>query len=192
MRKLVYLIAMTIDGYISSAPTDNPDFYFVEGPQASDLLEEFPDMIPTHVRPLIGMAPETPNRRFDTVLMGRNTYEIAARSGITSPYSHLRQIVISGTFDDEDHPEVEVWNKNVRERVQQLKREDGADIWLCGGSSLATALVEDIDEMILKISPVVLGSGVPLFDDRVGPRHLTLTDHRVYDNGFALVRYQQS
>lgn len=192
MRKLVYLIATTIDGYISSAPTDNPDFYFTKGPQASDLLDEFPDMIPTHVRPLIGLATEAPNKRFDTVLMGRNTYEVGTRSGVTSPYSHLRQIVISSSLDDLDHPDVEVWRENASARVRQLKRERGADIWLCGGGSLAAALVDEIDELILKVSPIVLGGGVPLFEEQVGPRHLTLSDHRIYDNGFALLRYQQS
>lgn len=117
MRNLVYLIATTIDGYISSAPAENPDFYFTEGPQATDLLEEFPDMIPTHVRPMIGLATKTPNKRFDTVLMGRSTYDVGAKSGVASPYSHLRQIVISNSLDDGDYPDVEVWNDNVRARV---------------------------------------------------------------------------
>src|SRR5699024_673840 len=51
MKKLVYLVATTIDGYIASESSDNPDFFFTEGPQASDLLVEFPEMIPTHIRP---------------------------------------------------------------------------------------------------------------------------------------------
>lgn len=192
MKKLVYLVATTIDGYIASAPSDNLDFFISDGPQAPDLLAEFPDMIPAHARPQVGMAVDTPNKRFDTVLMGRRTYEIGLAVGVASPYPHLKQIVVSDSLPDASHAGIGIWRGNVREHVQELKQTGGADIWLCGGGTLAASLFDEIDELILKGSPVVLGSGVPLIDGRIGPRRLIMTDHRIYDNGFALMRYQQA
>jgi dihydrofolate reductase len=189
MRELVYLVATTVDGFIAADSGTDPDFFVFEGPQVPDLLAEFPEMIPAHGRDVLGMPRDTPNARFDTVLMGRETYGIGLKVGITSPYPHLRQLVVSSLGSRPD-PAVEVISGDVVERVRALKAEDGADIWLCGGGALAACLAEDIDEFILKVSPVVLGDGVPLFRGVVGPRRLTMTDHRVYSNGFMLLRYR--
>jgi dihydrofolate reductase len=190
VRELVYLVATTVDGFIAADSGTDPDFFVFEGPQVPDLLAEFPEMIPGHLRDVIGMPRDTPNARFDTVLMGRETYGIGLKLGITNPYPHLRQIVVSSSLSSAPDPAVEVISGDVVERVRALKADDGADIWLCGGGALAASLVAEIDELIFKVSPVVLGDGVPLFRGVVGPRRLTMTDHRVYDNGFMLLRYR--
>ncbi len=64
------------------------------------------------------------------------------------------------------------------------------DIWLLGGGKLAASLADEIDELILKVNPLVLGAGAPLFDGPVGPRLTELTGQKVYPNGFALLRYR--
>lgn len=46
MRNLVYFVATTIDGYITTASDVDPDFLLYDGPQAVDLLQEFPETIP--------------------------------------------------------------------------------------------------------------------------------------------------
>ena len=71
-----------------------------------------------------------------------------------------------------------------------MKEKPGKDIWLCGGGDLATALYEEIDELILKSNPVLLGCGIPLFSGAVEQRALELVQHRVYGNGFVLLRYR--
>jgi hypothetical protein len=53
--------------------------------------------------------------------------------------------------------------------VRELKQEQGKDIWMAGGARLAAALVNELDELILKVNPIVLGSGIPLFAEPVGP-----------------------
>jgi dihydrofolate reductase len=50
-------------------------------------------------------------------------------------------------------------------RVRALKDEPGAGLWLVGGGSLAGALYDEIDELVLKVAPITIGAGVPLFGD---------------------------
>ncbi|MGH3981931.1 MAG: dihydrofolate reductase family protein [Pseudonocardiaceae bacterium] len=189
MRSLVYLVACTLDGYIADVG-GGFDFFPVEGPQVADLLAEFPEMIPGHFREPLHITAE--NQRFDTVLMGRATYEIGQVAGITSPYPHLRQILVSSSTSSPPDVRVEVITDDVAAQVQALKAEPGKDIWLCGGGRLAASLVDEIDELILKMHPIMLGSGIPLFAGPVGPRTAAMTEHNIYPNGFALLRYRWS
>jgi dihydrofolate reductase len=188
MRSLVYFVATTLDGYIAGVDRSDPDFFPFEGPHVADLLAEFPEMIPGHLRAPLGLTAD--NQRFDTVLMGRTTYDIGRKVGLTSPYPHLRQVVVSSSMTAPPDPAVEVVGQDVVDRVRALKAEHGNDLWLAGGGRLAAFLVDEIDELILKVNPVVLGAGTPLFDGPVGPRPATLTGHKVYPNGVALLRYR--
>jgi dihydrofolate reductase len=190
MRALVYFVATTVDGYIAGVDRGDPDFFPLEGPHVADLLAEFPEMIPGHLRARLGLGDD--NRRFDTILMGRTTYDIGRKVGLTSPYPHLRQMVVSSSITASPDPAVEVIGQDVIGRVRAMKDEHGKDIWLAGGGRLAAFLVDEIDELVLKVNPVALGAGTPLFDGLVGPRPVTLTDHKVYPNGFALMRYRWS
>jgi dihydrofolate reductase len=188
MRSLVYFVATTLDGYIAGVDRGDPDFFPFEGPHVADLLAEFPEMIPGHLRAPLGLDGD--NLRFDTILMGRTTYDIGRKVGLTSPYPHLRQFVVSSSMTERPDPAVEVIGQDVVGRVRALKAEQGKDVWLAGGGQLAALVVDEIDELILKVNPVVLGAGVPLFDGPVGPRPATPTGHKVYPNGFALLRYR--
>ena len=190
MRSLVYFVATTLDGYIAGVDRADPDFFPFEGPHVADLLAEFPEMIPGHLRATLGLHDD--NQRFDTVLMGRTTYDIGRKVGLTSPYPHLRQIVVSSSITASPDPAVEVVGQDIAGTVRALKAEDGKDVWLAGGGRLAASMVDEIDELILKVTPVVLGAGPPLFDGPVGPRPVTPTGHKVYPNGFALMRYRWS
>lgn len=189
MRSLVYFVATTLDGYIAGVDRSDPDFFPFEGPHVADLLAEFPEMIPGHLRAPLALNHE--NRRFDTILMGRTTYDIGRAVGLTSPYPHLRQIVVSSSMTAQPDPVVEVLGQDLIEHMRALKAEQGKDVWLAGGGRLASFLVDEIDELILKVNPVLLGAGIPLFDGLVGPRPVTLTGHKVYANGFALMRYRR-
>jgi dihydrofolate reductase len=53
-------------------------------------------------------------------------------------------------------------NDNPIEYVRQRKKRTGPGIWLCGGSDLAGALWPEMDELILKVNPMVVGSGRPV------------------------------
>ena len=186
MRRLIYYVATTVDGFIAR-PDGAWDCFLFEGEHFPDLFADFPETFPGHLRGPLGITAE--NQRFDTVLMGRATYEVGSSQGITSPYPHLRQLVFSTTMATSPDPAVELVRGDARARVAALKREPGKDLWLCGGGALAAALVEEIDGLILKVNPVLIGEGVPLFRGPAGTLPLVLVEHRVYPNGFARLEY---
>src|SRR5262249_16919586 len=148
------------------------------------------ETFPAHVRQVLGVPRN--GRRFDTVLMGRTTYEVAVNAGITSPYDPLRQFVVSRSMPEVSHMAVHVYHGAALDLVRQLKAEEGKDIWLCGGAKLAAGVFTEIDELILKINPVVIGSGISLFGGVVNTRATILTEHKVYANGFVFARYDFS
>lgn len=181
MRKLVYYIGVSLDGYIAG-PGGEFDFYPVSDQMAAWINARYPEMLATHIRTLVGLD-GTPNKAFDTLVMGRGTYEPALDVPTTSPYAHLRQYVVSSTLTIDD-PTVEVVRGDPVGLVQKLKAEDtGMDIYLCGGGRLAGALLPEIDEIILKSYPVVAGDGVPMISGGFSPTGFTPTHRETFDNG---------
>ncbi|MFM9268588.1 dihydrofolate reductase family protein [Tychonema sp. BBK16] len=130
------------------------------------------------------------NKQFDTVLMGRKTYEVGLNVGLTNPYPTLKQYVFSRTMKASPNRNIELVSENAVGLVTELKQETGKDIWLCGGGDLAATVVSEIDEMILKLNPVIIGSGIPLFSRAIKPSNLALTDRKIYSNGFLLLQYR--
>ncbi|MBF6298147.1 dihydrofolate reductase family protein [Nocardia amamiensis] len=182
MRKLVYFVGVSLDGYIAG-PNGEIDFY----PVADDMWEwmraEYPETLPTHVRPHVGLDVDAPNQKFDTLVMGRGTYDPALSIGVTSPYAHMKQYVVSSTLGRIDAPGVEVVEGDPVGLVQELKRQDGMDIWLAGGGKLAAALLEEIDELVIKSYPVVAGTGVPGFAGEFRPTLFRPTERTEFSNG---------
>ncbi len=190
MRKLVYYVATSIDGYIAG-PGGEVDFYPVADDLAAHMNTHYPETVPAHVRPHFGVALDAPNVRFDTVLMGRGTYQPALDAGITSPYAHLRQYVVSRTIPEIADPAVELVAGDPVELVQRLKKEDGLDIWLCGGGILASALLPEIDELIVKNYPVVAGAGIPVFTGDFRPHQFSFSGSRTFSNGTIVTTYRR-
>lgn len=188
MRKLIYFIATSIDGFISRSDGSIDDFGF-EGEHVQDLLNEYPETIPTHLRSQLNVTEK--NRHFDTVLMGRHTYDVGRAVGVTSPYQHLDQYLFSTSIDVTPDQTVSLVNSDAANHVRALKAAEGLDIWLCGGPILASALIDEIDEIILKINPFFMGVGKTLFArDLLPNKPVRIIERRDYSNGFALVRYE--
>ncbi|MDT0352629.1 dihydrofolate reductase family protein [Pseudonocardia charpentierae] len=167
MRRLTYLIAMTVDGFIAapdrSDPTGPDGFWPLPEDYIAHLVAEFPETLPAAARNALGVT--ATGGAFDTALMGRRTYEIGLAAGVTNAYPHLRSLVFSHTLAGSLDPSVEVVAGDPVERVRALKDEPGSGLWLVGGGSLAGALYDEIDELVLKIAPITIGAGVPLFGD---------------------------
>ncbi|MFI7216993.1 dihydrofolate reductase family protein [Micromonospora maritima] len=187
MRKLVYFVASTLDGFIA-APDGSFDFLPLEPDVAPYLTAEWPQTLPTFAHAQLGVD-SPPAGRFDTVLMGRATYEPGLKLGFPSPYDHLTQYVFSRSLAPADHPDVRVVAGDPVPFVRELKERPGADIWLCGGGQLAGQLLDEVDELVVKLNPVVAGSGIPLVDRGFSPSRFTLTSTRPFDSGVVVLRY---
>lgn len=189
MRKLTYLIAMSIDGYIAG-PADEVDVFPTPETYFGHLASEYPETMPSHARPQLGIA-DAPNKHFDTIVMGRRTYQPALDVGITSPYAHLRQYVVSAALESPD-PAVTVTGDPV-ELVRSLKaEEDGLGIYLAGGAQLAGAVYGEIDEVILKLYPIMLGKGVPMISAGFDVASFERADLTAFDSGHVILRYIRS
>ncbi|GHH54367.1 dihydrofolate reductase family protein [Streptomyces candidus] len=195
MRKLTYYVGMSLDGFIA-APDHSADHYPVSEEFLKDfLLADYPDCVPTHLRRHFGID-DAPNTHFDTVLQGRTTYQPALDLGITSPYAHLRQYVVSRSLAEAGpppSPDIELVSGDVVAKVRELKAEDGGlGIYLAGGGKLAGQLLDEIDELVLKVYPVVLGDGIPVFTTEFGVRTFSLDATRTFANGTAVLTYSRS
>ncbi len=165
MRALTYFIAVTQDGYI--AGPDGQTDRFEQGPELIDYLaEHYPETLPTPARAHFGI--DAAPQHFDAVVMGRATYDVGAQQGLLSPYAHLdRQVVVTGQGCESVDPSVDdlpvEFVSDPLAAVREMKSDDGLGIWLCGGGVVAGHLIDEIDELIVKRQPMVLGGGRPMF-----------------------------
>ena len=185
MRELVYYVAVSIDGFIADADGDFEAF-MAEGDHESVVLQEYADALPAQAHAALGTEP--PGTRFDTVVMGWNTLVPALDAGIASPYPHLRQVVASRGGRTVD-PTLSLVRDPLA-AVRELKAGDGLDVWLCGGGRLAGALLPEVDRLVLKRHPVVLGAGVPLFGGiPAGAARFAPTRLRPFESGVVVEEY---
>jgi dihydrofolate reductase len=162
VSKLVYLASVSQDGYIA-APDGSTDAFDV-GPELIDfLVRTYPEALPTHAREQMGIGGAL---AFGSVLMGRRTYEVGLKLGITSPYRHLEQYVVSRSMERLPSDDLHLISGDPVSAVRKLKARGGKDIWLCGGGVLAGELIGEIDELVLKRQPVLFGAGIPLVAGR--------------------------
>ncbi len=193
MRKLIYYIATSIDGFIGHPETGDGSFFeqFSSGDFHAFLLGEYGDTIPAFGRAHLGIA-DTPLTRFDTVVQGRRSNQVAYDMGITSPYAHLRQYVASRSLTESPDPAIELIRDDLVEKVRELKAEDSElDIYLCGGGEIAGQLVEEIDELVVKTYPVLVGSGIPMASAGFALRRYELASVRGFDNGAVVSTYRK-
>ncbi|MET9802296.1 dihydrofolate reductase family protein [Streptomyces sp. NPDC006368] len=192
MRKLTYYIACSIDGFIGDPGGDANSFMaFLDEEYLAYMNAEYPETIPTEARKALG-CDGVPNKRFDTVIQGRGSYQIALDAGLPSPYGHLREIVASRTLTESPHPNVEIVHHDIVGRVRALKAEDGdLGIWLCGGSQIAGELIDEIDELVIKAYPQVYGSGMPMFGSGFAISDFTLDAVRSFGNGVVVRTYHR-
>lgn len=189
MRNLTYYISLSIDGFIAG-PGDEVDFFPGSDDYMAWMVGEYGDALPTHARAQLGIS-DVPLSRFDTIVMGRRTYEPGLQLGIESPYSHLRQFVVSASLDQLD-PAVTMIASDPVAAVRALKQEDSAlDIYLAGGGILAGQLLDEIDRLVIKRYPVVAGAGMTAFGSEFRPTVFALDEVRSFDGGNVVEFYSR-
>ncbi|SKB10302.1 Dihydrofolate reductase [Aeromicrobium choanae] len=187
MRELVYYVAVSIDGFIAE-PDGTFDAFPVTGDHAAVLTSDFADAVPTQFLEMLGVAP--PRSRFDTVIQGSRSYRIALDEGNEHPYAHLREYV--ATRSGATPPDGVTYTADPLATIRDLKQEDGLGIYLCGGGVLAGSLLSEIDQLVLKRYPIVLGDGIRMFagaDPTVAPFNLVST--RRFESGLVIEEYRR-
>jgi dihydrofolate reductase len=192
LRKLTDFIAASIDGFIG-APSGDTAFFtrFVDEEFFEYLKAEYPETLPTQGRQALGID-DLEHKRFDTVIQGRASYDLALDINVANPYAHMRQYVASRTIKHAPDPAVEIVSGDVVGKVRELKQEEGLGIYLCGGSTLAGELLDEIDELVIKTYPVVLSSGMPMFAAEFRITDFTLESVRTFGNGTLVRRYSRN
>jgi dihydrofolate reductase len=190
MRALTYFVAVSVDGFIAGPDRADPTGYWpVSEDYAEHVVAKYPETLTGAARAALGVT--AAGTHFDTVISGRRTYEIGLAAGVTNAYPHLRHVVFSRTLGLIPDPAVELLHSDPVEAVRAFKLESGKDIWLVGGGDLAGALYAEIDRIVLKLSPLTLGSGVGLFGSS-GPSNVRgwrLVDHVVLASGAGFLTY---
>jgi dihydrofolate reductase len=186
VRQLTYFIATTLDGRIA-APDGSADVFPVDPAYLAALAQDWGDAFPTAFHTAVGT--QAPRTRFDTVVMGRGTFEPALAAGVSDPYAHLDTYVYSSSLDPAGLPEVHVVNADAIAHVRELKAGDGGGIWLCGGGRLSATLVGEIDRLVVKLNPVTVGQGRALFEGPFAPERWRLVSTRTFDLGVVLLEY---
>jgi dihydrofolate reductase len=171
MRKLTYHVATTADGLIARRD-GSFDFFPTEGGHIPEFIEAM--------------------KGYGAVLMGRKTYEVGLKLGVADPYPHLDSYVFSRTMKESPSPRVKLVAGEPAATVRTLKAQEGPPLWLCGGGELASGLFAEglVDEVLLKVNPVLLGEGTPLVSVLKAPTRLELLSTKVYRGGVVLLHYQ--
>ena len=168
MRRIRYQVAMSLDGYIAG-PKGEADWIIMD-----------PDI---DFRALFA--------QFDTVLIGRRTFEGMARGKKPGAMPGMKTLVFSRTLRQRDYPEVTIVAEDAGETLTALRAESGKDIWLFGGGLLFRSLLGAglVDTVEVAVMPVLLGGGISLFPPPAMPAKLNLTGHKVYKTGIVLLEY---
>ncbi len=167
MRRLSYGVAMSLDGFIAG-PNGEYDWIVTD--------------------PEIDFAAIW--AQFDTLLMGRRTYEVARTRAAQWPDLGHRWIVVSRTLKAEENANITILSSGIAEAVAALKAQPGKDIWLMGGGVLFRDLLDAglVDRLEVMVMPVLLGSGTPLLPE--GRRHtMHLASSRALPSGIVMLSY---
>jgi dihydrofolate reductase len=168
MRKIILSVAVSLDGFIEG-PNGEYDWCVMD--EEYDFAEFF--------------------NRIDTTLVGRKTYEMSLAMGEGPPgFPKFKEYVFSTTLESVKEGSILI-KGNIKAEVEKIKAEKGKDIWLFGGASLTTSLMNLglVDELALAVYPILLGSGKSLFQNIKERIKLTLVDTKKYSSGVVFLTY---
>ena len=135
----------------------------------------------------------------EAFLLGRRSYEWFAakwpsRSGaLADRLNGMPKYVVSSTLEEPDWNNSTVLKGDVVYQVAKLKQEIDGDIVVPGSFQLLRTLIEHdlVDELRLKIFPVVLGAGERLFGETSDKKPMRLVETQTLDDGVAYLTYER-
>jgi dihydrofolate reductase len=184
MRKIVMFNRITLDGFFAG-PNEEID-WFIHDNEVDKVMHE-------------RMQP-------DTLLLGRLTYQMfesywpnvaknpnapEEEKVIADELTEMTKLVFSTTLEEVNWENTELIKNNIINTVKELKQGSGADITIFGSGTIVQQLANEglIDEYLIVVTPVVLGTGKPLFKDD-NKFLLKLLDTRSFITGNVLLHYK--
>ena len=178
MGELIYHVAVSLDHFIADQALIDGDIerslFLFDGDHVADFMEDLKD--------------------YDAVLMGRKTYEfgflLGAKPGEPG-YKGIKHYIFSKSLQFDSNEEVELIKEDAVPFIQKLKQQEKGKIWLCGGGELAGTLLEHqlLDRLVLKINPILVGNGTPLFGCKEPRVNLKLLNVKSYSSGVIKSEY---
>lgn len=172
MRKLVLGLAVSLDGFIEG-PNGEYDWCFTDQDYGmTDFL-----------------------KRIDAIFYGRKSYEMmmsaeTPEGGNPWDWKGIKSYVFSNTLKNEGK-DFELVSGDVVKKVKEIKSMKGKDIWLFGGASLTSSLLNAglVDELGMAVHPILLGQGKPLFSGIEKRIKTKLIDAKTYSTGLVYLSY---
>jgi dihydrofolate reductase len=168
MRTVILYIADSLDGYI--ARTDGRmDWLF------SDVDYGYTKFL----------------RSVGTIIMGRKTYDQLLTFD-DYPYRGKEVFAVSRFRAGERDEHVTFVGPEIVDIVRSLKAGEGTGIWLVGGSQLVRLFIAEhlIDEIIVSIHPIILGSGIPLILPQDDETQLVFAVCESFSSGLVQLKYR--
>ena len=175
MSNIIYYVASSLDGFIAGK-NDNVSQFIVQGKG----VEQYQADLATYA----------------TTLMGRRTYEIGYQYGLLPgqpAYPHMTHHIFSNTLRFEQAAEsVHVEPLSI-ERVKEIKAAATTDLYLCVGGTFAGWLLDHglVDQLKIKLNPIVLGTGTPLFGASQTVVAWKLVEAVPFEDGLQILTYEK-
>jgi dihydrofolate reductase len=127
--------------------------------------------------------------QFDTLLMGRRTFEMALQ-GPGAAMPGMKTIVCSRTLQAAACPDVTICD-DAASTVAALKSRPGKDIWLFGGATLFRSLLDArlVDRVEVSVVPILLSQEIPLLPAGQRSPRLGLDESKSRPNGIVRLAY---
>jgi dihydrofolate reductase len=183
--KTQYYTATSIDGFIADADNSLEWLFQVGSGEEEGMQDEYPKFM----------------SEVGAMAMGSTTYKwIAEHTGFLEDPAKWEYTIPTWVFSSRDLPRAEGLDiRFVRGDVRPVYDEmaaaaGGRNLWLVGGGELVGQFYDQglLDELILGVAPVFLGSGAPLLPRRITAPSLKLTDVTRYGETFVTLRYAVS
>jgi dihydrofolate reductase len=187
MRKIVVISMITLDGVMQApgGPEEDTSGDFKFGGWTAPYGDEvYHKVVLEELKPA-------------DYLLGRKTFDIwenywPQHGDFWPGINEGTKYVLSETRDQSAWKN-SIFLRNV-EDIKNLKNSEGADIQVWGSSEIIHLLLENdlVDELRLKIHPVILGKGKKWFDSSAAPAAFTLIENIVTPGGVIIASYRRA